>query len=192
MHVKIGGVPEHFNYPWHYGIENNFFKTKALNLEWKDYPGGTGAMVEALKNKEIDLALLLTEGAIHAKIKGYPITLLQVYVETPLQWGIYVAHEAMFTNVAALQKQKIAISRKGSGSHLMAAAHAQTQNWSINNLQYVVTNHIEETISALKKAEAAYFLWEVFTTSPYVESKILRCLDVFKAPWPAFVLVARR
>ena len=29
--IKIGGVPEHFNYPWHQGIQNGFEHNTSLN-----------------------------------------------------------------------------------------------------------------------------------------------------------------
>ncbi len=62
--IRIGGVPEHFNMPWHYAIENKLFTVEGINLEWTDFPGGTGSMANALKNNDLDMAVMLTEGAI--------------------------------------------------------------------------------------------------------------------------------
>ncbi len=42
------------------------FRSKGIIYEWIDYPGGTGAMVEALRNGELDVAIMLTEGAVSA------------------------------------------------------------------------------------------------------------------------------
>jgi ABC-type nitrate/sulfonate/bicarbonate transport system substrate-binding protein len=62
--VSIGGVPEHFNLPWYLALENGDFKHNEINLRWKDYPGGTGAMTKALRSGDLDLAVILTEGII--------------------------------------------------------------------------------------------------------------------------------
>src|SRR6478609_6742601 len=92
MSVKltIGGVPEHFNIPWHQAIENGEFKNNGIELEWKDYPGGTGAMCADLRNSKLDLAVLLTEGIVADISKGNPSKIIQLFVKTPLIWGIHV------------------------------------------------------------------------------------------------------
>ena len=36
------------------------FAAAGVDVEWTDYPGGTGAMTKALNDNEIDVALLLT------------------------------------------------------------------------------------------------------------------------------------
>ena len=56
IEIKIGGVPEHFNLAWYLTLKNGEYKNEGINLRWTDYPGGTGEMCKALKNKEIDLA----------------------------------------------------------------------------------------------------------------------------------------
>jgi len=91
MKFRIGGVPEHFNFPWYYGIEMGYFDAAGFELEWADYPGGTGAMSNALKNNEIDMALLLTEGAIREICLGANFKIVKTYVETPLIWGIHTS-----------------------------------------------------------------------------------------------------
>ena len=62
--IHIGGVPEHFNLPWYLTLRNKEYHEKDINLRWKDYYGGTGEMCKALRNKEIDMAVILTEGII--------------------------------------------------------------------------------------------------------------------------------
>ncbi len=34
--VRIAGVPEHFNLPWHLCIENGEFDEVAIDLQWTD------------------------------------------------------------------------------------------------------------------------------------------------------------
>jgi hypothetical protein len=36
--LKIAGVPEHFNLPWHLCIDSGEFAETKINLEWTDVP----------------------------------------------------------------------------------------------------------------------------------------------------------
>jgi hypothetical protein len=38
--IKIVGVPEHFNLPWHLAIENDRFNQQNIDLQWTDVPEG--------------------------------------------------------------------------------------------------------------------------------------------------------
>ena len=68
--VHIGGVPEHFNYPWYLLLKSKELHKEQINLIWRDFDGGTGAMVHSLVNGEIDLAVMLTEGVTKAICDG--------------------------------------------------------------------------------------------------------------------------
>ena len=48
-HFKVGGVPEHFNFPWIKAIEEGRFEKNNISISWKDYFGGTGGMTKALR-----------------------------------------------------------------------------------------------------------------------------------------------
>jgi quinolinate synthase len=41
-----------------------------LGVEFIDYPGGTGAMTAALRDKDLEAAIVLTEGAVLERIKS--------------------------------------------------------------------------------------------------------------------------
>ena len=79
-HFKVGGVPEHFNLPWIKAIEQNRFETNSITVSWEDYHGGTGAMTQALRSGELDIAILLTEGIIADIHRGNPSKIVQFYV----------------------------------------------------------------------------------------------------------------
>jgi len=78
--LKIGGVPEHFNLPWHQAIEQGLFRNEGLEINWQDYPGGTGAMAKDLRSGDLDVAVLLTEGIVADIVKGNPSKIISVYV----------------------------------------------------------------------------------------------------------------
>src|SRR5690606_18204524 len=108
--VKIGGVPEHFNLAWYLTLKNGEFKEENINLRWEDYPGGTGAMSEALRTGAIDMAVILTEGIIKDIAEGNPSKIVQVFVQTPLIWGIHVAEGSKFKSIEDLKGKRCAIS----------------------------------------------------------------------------------
>ena len=189
--LKVGGVPEHFNLPWHLCIENEKFKNEDLNILWKDIPEGTGAMCKALRSGEIDVAVILTEGITRDIINGNKSRIIQEYIGSPLIWGIHVAAGSSYKNVQELEGTKAAISREGSGSHLMAYVNAQHKNWDINELQFEIINDIDGAIKALTEDTAQYFMWEHFTTKPLVDNKTFRLVADCPTPWPCFVIAAR-
>ncbi len=188
--IKIAGVPEHFNLPWQLAIENNEFKDQNIDLQWTNVPEGTGKLCEMLRNGETDLAVILTEGIIKDILAGNPSKILQVYVESPLIWGIHVAHNSKYKSVSDLQHTKAAISRKGSGSELMTYVNAHNQKWSTEHLQFEIVQTIDGAVEALTNEKADYFMWERFMTKPLVDQGVFRRLDDCLTPWPSFVIVA--
>jgi len=188
--IKIAGVPEHFNLPWQLAIENNKFLEQNINLQWTNVPEGTGKLCEMLRNGETDLTVILTEGIIKDILAGNPSKIVQVYIQSPLIWGIHVAAHSKYKTVADLKDTKCAISRKGSGSQLMAYVNAHNQNWPTKNLQFEIINTIDGAVEALTNEQADYFMWERFMTKPLVDKGIFRRLDDCLTPWPSFVIVA--
>lgn len=191
IHVRIGGVPEHFNYPWHVAIENGLFLKKNIQIEWSDFSTGTGAMCQELKNNNLEMALLLTEGAIKELAHSQHFKIVKVYIDSPLIWGIHTAPDSPINNVEDIKNKTYAISRYGSGSHLMAYVDAQLRGWDTNNLKFSIVNNLPGAIESFRQKESEIFFWEKFTTKPFVESKELKYLGSRPTPWPCFVLVVR-
>ncbi|MEO9077414.1 MAG: substrate-binding domain-containing protein [Gelidibacter sp.] len=190
--VNIGGVPEHFNLAWYLTLKNGEYKAEDINLRWKDYPGGTGAMNEALRTGEIDMAVILTEGIVKDIAEGNPSKIVQTFVATPLIWGIHVANGSTFTSVEDLKGKRCAISRYGSGSHLMAYINAENHGWDLDNdLKFEVIQDLEGAVKALSNGDADYFMWEKFMTKPIVDSGVFRHIDNCPTPWPCFVIAVR-
>ena len=190
--VRIGGVPEHFNYAWYMALKQGHFKSHDISVRWKDYFGGTGQMATALRNNEIDIAVILTEGIIKDITEGSPCKIVQVFVESPLIWGIHVAEKSAYKQLSDLKGQRAAISRFGSGSHLMAYVNAMELGWdTTSDLEFEVVKDLDGAVEALTKEEADYFMWEKFTTKPLVDQQIFRRLGDCPTPWPCFVIAVR-
>ncbi|GEP51822.1 ABC transporter substrate-binding protein [Flavobacterium noncentrifugens] len=189
--IKIAGVPEHFNLPWQLCIENGEFEVEGIDLQWTNIPEGTGKLCQMLRDGETDIAVILTEGIVKDIIAGNPSKIVQVYVQSPLIWGIHVAANSKFQTLSDLENTKAAISRKGSGSELMAYVNAGNQNWNTQNLQFEIVNTIDGAVEALTNGTADYFMWERFMTKPLVDKGIFRRITDCPTPWPSFVIAVR-
>ena len=189
--VKIAGVPEHFNLPWHLCIENGEFEAENIDLQWTNIPEGTGKMCQMLRDGETDMAVILTEGIVKDIIAGNPSKIVQVYVQSPLIWGIHVAAKSDFHTIKDLENKKVAISRLGSGSQLMAYVNANNQGWNTDNLEFEIVNTIDGAVEALTTETADYFMWEHFMTKPLVDQGIFRRVGDCPTPWPSFVIAVR-
>lgn len=189
---RIGGVPEHFNLPWYLTLRNKEYHQEDINLRWTDYHGGTGQMCKALRDKEIDMAVILTEGIVRDIIKGNACKIVQVFVKSPLLWGIHVAKESNYQKISDLKGTAAAISRYGSGSHLMAYVNAENQLWDIEkDLNFEVINNLDGALEKLPMGIGDYFMWEKFTTKPYVDHGPFRLVGECPTPWPCFVIAVR-
>jgi sulfonate transport system substrate-binding protein len=189
--LKVGGVPEHFNYPWYLTLKNKEYTQDNINLRWQDFPGGTGEMCKALRSGEVDIAIVLTEGIIKDIAEGNPSKIVQTFVKSPLIWGVHVAAKSKFKSIKDLEPAVIAISRFGSGSHLMAIVNAFNQGWNVAALKFKVVDNLQGGINALKNGTADYFMWEHFTTKPLVDNGTFRRIGTSPTPWPCFVIAVR-
>jgi ABC-type nitrate/sulfonate/bicarbonate transport system substrate-binding protein len=188
--LRVGGVPEHFNYPWQLAVAGGAFEPLGISVEYVDYPGGTGAMADALRQRDIDLALMLTEGAVLDCLRGSGNRLLKVYVESPLTWGIHVAASSDLASPDAMDGRPVAISRYGSGSHLIAVVDAGERGFALDAMRFVVVDNLEGARRSLAAGDADVFLWEKHMTQPLVDNGEFRRIGERVVPWPAFVVSA--
>jgi ABC-type nitrate/sulfonate/bicarbonate transport system substrate-binding protein len=187
--IRVGGVPEHFNLPWHLCIENKEFESHDLDLTWIDFHGGTGEMSEALKNGDVDIAVMLTEGSIKEICEGNPFKILQGYIQTPLMWGMHVDANSKYNDMKDLRGKTAAISRYGSGSHLMSYVNSNNNNWDTEHLNFKIIKNLNGAVESITEGTSDYFLWEHFTTKPLVDKGIFRRIGDVPSPWPCFVIV---
>lgn len=190
--LRIGGVPEHFNLPWRLAIDARAFAELGVEVELVEQPAGTGAMTAALRDNELDCALILTEGAVLDVLNGADNRLVSVFVDSPLIWGIHVAAQSTIRKVDDIEGKRYAISRYGSGSHLIAIVDAADRGFDARSMRFVVVDNIDGARAALADGTADVFLWEKHMTQPLVDSGEFRRIGHRVVPWPAFVVAARR
>jgi ABC-type nitrate/sulfonate/bicarbonate transport system substrate-binding protein len=188
---RIGGVPEHFNLPWRLAIEEGRFTDIGVEMHWSDMAGGTGQMIKGLQAGTLDIAVLLTEGITKAILEGLDCKILNFYVTTPLRWGIHVPFNSQMKQPEDIKGQKFAISREGSGSHLMAYVNSLQRGWNTDELEFNIVGDVYGGLWALENNEAGVFLWEKYTTHPFVVQEKCKCIGEVVTPWPCFVVVVK-
>lgn len=154
-----------------------------IDLEYTDYPGGTGAMTKALNEDSLDVALLLTEGCVKDIASGGNHKIVAVYVQSSLCWGVHTgAGQSDVQATADLDGKVWAVSRMTSGSHLMAVVLAKQQGWDYTQLKYEIVGNLNGAQEALTSGKANGFLWEKFTTKPLVDSGVFRRVGMSEHP----------
>ena len=131
------------------------------------------------------------EGITKAILQGLDAKIISVFVASPLHWGIHVPYHSELQKVSELENQTFAISREGSGSHLMAYVKAYLEGWDISKLKFNVVGDVYGGLWALQNDQAQAFLWEKYTTFPFTEQKKCRYIDEVVTPWPCFVVAVR-
>lgn len=189
LQVKIGGVAEHYNLPWHLLNESGELAGIDVEMQWCDCPGGTGEMTKLLATGQLDLAVLLTEGMVADKLKGSKTRILKVFVKSSLEWGVHVAEDSV--RIDEKDELTFAVSRLGSGSHHMAQQYAHHQEIPASKIRFREVGSLEGAIKAFNSGETDVFLWERFTTEPYCKAHKLKRIDSIHTPWPCFVIAAR-
>ncbi|KAF8656217.1 hypothetical protein AX16_002653 [Volvariella volvacea WC 439] len=192
MPLRVGYVREHFSSPLLQLAEVDQGKTFTL----VECPGGTGQLISRLTNDEIDVAIqctgrALTDALIAGIAKGSTAyKLVGSYVSTPLNWAVITGKGSPFNSIPDLKDTKIGISRIGSGSQTMAYVMALQQGWPTDNLQFQVNNDIHGLIKSVNEESTSAFMWEWFTTKPYVDQGQVRFIGSVPTPWPSWLIAA--
>jgi hypothetical protein len=209
--VRIGYVPEHYLLPLHLCRKHGLFPS-SVKVTLVPFPSGTGHMITSLRSDEIDLAIGLTEGWVAGLLnadqyhkpgqeKGYSI--VGSWVSTPLRWAIVTGrNRSDIDNVDDLKRhRRVAVSRLGSGSHVMAFVLAQQEGWlqqtsdsKSEGLTIVPLGPFKDLRDGVTSAAGDFFMWEHFTTKPYFhgEDTPLKKIGEIYTPWPSWHIAASR
>ncbi|AEV34308.1 ABC-type nitrate/sulfonate/bicarbonate transport system, periplasmic component [Owenweeksia hongkongensis DSM 17368] len=190
--IRCAGVPEHFNFPWQLALRSGDFESAGINLNWQNAGGGTGAMAKDLQEGKVDLAVMLTEGAITEIVGGNPSRIVSTYVQSPLNWGVHTSAKASISNVSDAVNKPFAISRYNSGSHLMAYVYGKNKGFDLGHNDFNLVQNLDGARHSLKENPEQLFLWEKYTTKPLVDCGEFKIIDHCPTPWPSFVIVVRK
>ncbi|KAI0078744.1 periplasmic binding protein-like II [Panus rudis PR-1116 ss-1] len=187
MVLRVGYVREHFSSPLLQYAEQDGGRTFTL----VECPSGTGQLISRLTNDEIDIAIALTDPLISGIAKGSDAyKLVGSYVTTPLNWAVITGKDSKYQSIADLKDTTLGISRYGSGSQTMAYVMALQQGWPTENLKFQVNNDIRGLINSVNDGSTSAFMWEWFTTKPFMDAGEVRFIGSVPTPWPSWMIAA--
>ncbi|KAG8824382.1 hypothetical protein FRC19_001898 [Serendipita sp. 401] len=192
MVLRIGYIREHFASPLLQFAADDGGKTFTL----VECPGGTGQVISAFKANEIDIGVALTDALLAGIANGnQDYKMIGQYVATPLNWAVTVGKDSKYTKLEELRGTVMGISRIGSGSQTMAAVMAMQQGWysdvekkHVEIPKVQVNNNIDGLIRSVNDGSTSAFMWEWFTTKPFVDQGLARFIGSVPTLWPCFAL----
>ena len=153
-----------------------------------------------IERREVDNQIIIKEGDFFSDklyqgtetvlFTNSGIKIISEYVNTPLCWGIHTSVNNPISEYSQIYAKQYAISRNGSGSHLMAQIDANGQGLALKENQFEIIKNLDGALSSLEKLETDVFYWEKFTTKPYVDAGLLKRIGEFPTPWPSFMIAA--
>eukprot|EP00916_Digyalum_oweni_P020373 GHVL01033927.1.p2 GENE.GHVL01033927.1~~GHVL01033927.1.p2 ORF type:complete len:258 (-),score=48.93 GHVL01033927.1:182-955(-) len=147
-------------------------------------------MMNALKNKEIDLAVVLYEGIVADIVNGSNKKIIATYVKSPLTWGVHTSSSSNLKSIDELKGRTFGVSRMGSGSHLMAVVMALQRGWK-NDIKFSIIGNMDGASEAFKRSSIDAFMWEKYTSKHKVDSGEWNIVGEETTPWSCFVVAAR-
>ncbi|KAJ3977215.1 hypothetical protein EV361DRAFT_968299 [Lentinula raphanica] len=188
MPLRIGYVREHFSSPLLQFAESDEGRTITL----VECPSGTGQLISRLTKDEIDVAIALTDPLISGIANGSKAyKLIGSYVTTPLNWAVVTGKNSKYDKISDLEDTTIGISRLGSGSQTMAYVMGFQQGWSPETMRFQVHNDIRGLINSVNDGSTSAFMWEWFTTKPWLDSGEVRFIGSVPTPWPSWLVAAQ-
>lgn len=188
--IRITGVPEHFNFPWRNVVSAQPFEKEGILLQWTDESKGSGQMNKYLREEQTDIAIVLTESYLKDFENGNPSKMIGFHVKSPLIWGIHIQGDCNSSSVKEITTPQFLISREGSGSQLMSYVLAERENWDANTIKFKEIGNLDGALEAMKASDPEMFLWEKYTTKPWVDNGQMKRIGEVPSPWPCFVMVA--
>ncbi|KAF8515543.1 periplasmic binding protein-like II [Gautieria morchelliformis] len=194
MPLRVGYVREHFASPLLQFADDD--KGQTFNLV--EHPGGTGSLISALQNNEVDVVIALTDPLIAGIARGSDAyKLVGSYVATPLNWAVITGTKSKYHSISDLKDTTIGISRPGSGSQTMAAVMALQHNWFptdttniASKLSFKGSSTPRTNNYSVNDGSTSAFMWEWFTTKPWVDRDEARFIGSVLTPWPSWLIVA--
>ncbi|KIM40517.1 hypothetical protein M413DRAFT_163102 [Hebeloma cylindrosporum] len=187
MHLRVGYVREHFSSPLLQFSEKDAGQTFTL----VECPSGTGQLISRLTNNEIDIAIALTDPLISGIANGSKAyKLVGSFVSTPLNWAVITGAKSEFNSIQDLKGTTLGISRNGSGSQTMAYVMALQQGWPTDDLKFQINNDIRGLLNSVNDGSTSAFMWEWFTTKPFVDAGEARFIGSVPTPWPSWLIAA--
>lgn len=182
----------------HQHSQRRHFQSPLLQLAERDNgatftlvpcPSGTGQIMSAFATGEIDISIALTESLLAGITKGNTsFKFIGTYIESPLNWAVITGVNSTYPSIADLEGTKFGISRQGSGSEVMANVMALQKEWK-QKPTFQINDSFVKLRESVNDGSTSAFMWEWFTTLPYVKSGEVKFIGNQLTPWPSWSIV---
>lgn len=196
--LRVAYIPEHFSTPLFLAQEQGFYGD-ALNVEFVPVIEGSGRLIKLLNDKQVDIAIGLTEAFISDIAKGNETyKLIASYVSSPLCWAVSTGYNRSDINqLKDLQSKSIGVSRIGSGSYIMSFVLGLQQGFTepffkdyqvLSNFKNLRDSVNLKFLSDDELNNSDGFMWEHFTSKKYYDNNDIKKVGEIYTPWPSWVI----
>ena len=191
--ATIGVVPDIHFALLYIAFEKKIFEKYGLNLEIKEYAGGTGELSNALANTPIlDVGVGLTEGFVTSISNGADFKIVGTFVETPMRWVVLVPGNSSYNTIGDLKGRIFGITKFGGGSHINTLLMSNQKGWREGvDFHIQVLGDLKSLMLGLENGVVDSFVWELFSIKIFLDKKNLKVIDNLIPPWPCFVVAAK-
>ena len=145
-------------------------------------------LLDQLEKNDVNCAITVTDAMIVGNSNGRKVKLAGTYVSSPLTWALVGRPNS--SSITTSPVLRYGISRKGSGSHTMAYYSSMLDKVKDkSSLSFHVANNFSGLRQGLLNNDFDGFLWEIFTTKPFIDKGELGLIKLVPTPWSAFSFV---
>ena len=72
----------------------------------------------------------------------------------------------------------------------MSYVLAKREGWNSDTLEFKTVNNLPGALEVMNARNPEMFLWEKYTTKPWVDSKKMKRIGEVPSPWPCFAMIA--
>ena len=142
-------------------------------------------------NDEIDVSIALTESLLAGIAKNNTsYKFIGTYIQSPLNWAVITGVNSKYNSLDEVEGTKFGISRKGSGSEVMANVMSLEKGWK-KSLDFQINDSFQNLRQSVNDGSTSCFMWEWFTTLPYVKTGEVKFIGNQLTPWPSWSIVSK-
>lgn len=194
--LRIGFIPEHFATPLAFADKHGFLAKRGIeNYKLVPFPSGSGHLISALKNGEVEIVVGLTEAFVRGISGGdTEYEIVGEYVKSPLCWSISTGHSRNdLQSIDDLKKiaggANIGVSRIGSGSYVMSFVLALQEKFP-DKFNFKVLDNFKNLRASVNDGTTDAFMWEYFTSKPYYDNGEIKPIGEIYTPWASWVVAS--
>lgn len=193
MPIELGVVPDIHFATLHIAIDRHIFSKYGLEVQLREFPGGTGELAKALADGKVDIGIGLTEGFVTSISRGSDFRIAATFVDSPMKWVVLVLSSSPFMNVVDLKTKVFGITKFGGGAHINTVLISSQQGWKEDvDFKIKSLGHLDSLIAGLRSGVIDALVWEPFSIKSLIDiTGDIKAIGDVIPPWPCFMVAER-